>query len=419
MKIFCRGLVLSLILLAILVAIPAAAQDIELTETYTFEDGTSFQYPDAWTLDAKSSYVMLQGDHTQVFMVEAASFEDDGFTENASLQDALEAYFKSVFVGQIDFDADKAKEVEIGGREAMRYDYDDPSGDEALLIVIRFSDDTLGALDSVSLGGRLTEEDEVLAIAASLDRGESGGASGDVSATTDTTPCTASTGTADSVPVRVGPGTNRAPFVFLPVDQDFTVLGKAEASDGSLWWKLDKQEVAPKKSAAEAWVAQLDVEESGGCDAVVDVNAPPVIPIVAAPPTTGGGNSGGGGGGSNGQPAGAGESIPQAGSWTFSYPKTMPGSCTDIPTQNIQIDIPSETVSISSVSGSSLLLDGSRFNHVAPNTYQGSWINVFGDPVLFTLRVASPTLMGGEFIISFTQDNHQCSVTVNSTMTHN
>jgi hypothetical protein len=411
-----------LIVLAVLIvfaALPAAAQDVELTETFTLDDGTTFQYPGDWTLEnEKNSFLNVADDQTQLFIIDPVSLEDFGFSSDADLRDALTGYFEDIFAGQIKLDKKKLQDVEIGGREAVRYDYDDPAGDGALLIALRLSDGSIALIDSVSLDGELIEADVVLAIAETLDRtGEAGGADGN--ATVSTTPCTVTTDS-NKVAVRVGPGTNRATFVFLPSGMDFDVLGKAEI-DGHTWWKLDKQAVAPKKSAAEAWVSELDVDESGECDTVADVNAPPVIPI-SAPPA--GGNNGGGGGssgnsGGGGQPAGAGEALPQSGNWTITYPKTVPGSCTNIPTQNLDVDYAPESVSVSGANGSSLVLDGDVFPRIGANTYQGSYVTDEGDPVLLTLRVSSATYMTGEFIISFTQDGAQCSITVTSSITHN
>lgn len=402
-------------LLGLLTALPALAQEVELDETFTFDDGTTFQYPGDWTLEAEEdSYVTVYSDLTQIYIVEAASFEDAGFTADDNLEDAVEAYFDSIYEDELKFSARKLESIEIDGREAVRYDYDDTYGDSAIQIAVRFSDGSFGLVDAISLEGDLSEEDVVLAVAASFDRSGEAVDAGDATVSSDTTPCTVSTQSANVVTVHVGPGTNRATIVFLPDDEDFTVLGQAEADDGSLWWKLDREAVAPNKAAAEAWVAQLDVDADGGCAAVVDVNAPPVIPIVSAPPSSGGDTSGGGG-----QPAGSGEAIPQSGGWTFTYPKTAPGSCTNIPTQNLSIDIPSERANLSNANGSSLVLDGSTFSRISANTYQGSFINFEGDSVLLTLRVASATYMTGEFIVSFVQDGSQCSITVTAAVTHN
>src|SRR6185369_1292491 len=106
-----------------------------------------------------------------------------------------------------------------------------------------------------------------------------------------TVACTVSTSRDDTVHVRVGPGENRTSIVFLTAGSSFKVLGQAKAKDGSKWWKLDKSEVAPNKAANEVWVKQDDVKPKGDCDKVVDVNAPPVVPISNAPPSNNGSGS--------------------------------------------------------------------------------------------------------------------------------
>jgi hypothetical protein len=408
------GKIMFLLLVGLLVALPAAAQDVELSERFSFDDGATFEYPDDWDFEHRESdpFALLYSDDTQILILDSGLLED---MEDSDLENVVEAYFLIVYEGDLTFDEDDIEAVEIGGREAIRYPYEDTFGDGALLIAIRLSDGGIGVIDAVSLEGDLSEEDVVLAVAESLDRGGEGASTVVIA---DGTPCMVSTDVGNAVALRVGPGINRTSFAFLPASEDFEVLGAAEADDGSLWWKLDREEVAPTKSAAEAWVAQLDVDAEGGCDAVVDVNAPPLIPIVGGgQPAASGGSSGDSG--SGGQPAGAGEAIPQSGSWTITFPKSAPGSCVDVPTQNLQIDIPSDVVSLSGANGSSLVFDGDRYNRIGANTYQGSYVNIFGDSVLFTLRVASSTQMVGEFIWSFVQDGHQCSITVTSSITHN
>lgn len=112
-------------------------------------------------------------------------------------------------------------------------------------------------------------------------------------------PCTVSTSTANSVSVHVGPGNNRSSITWLPANRQIRVLGYASASDGSLWWKVDKSQVAPQSSANETWVAQSEVRTSGSCDlsAVGSVAPPPIVRIqpTAAPASpTPGPQSGGG-----------------------------------------------------------------------------------------------------------------------------
>ena len=118
--------------------------------------------------------------------------------------------------------------------------------------------------------------------------------------------CTVTAAAANSATVRVGPGENRTAITFLPADTAFTVLGVGEAADGSLWWKLDKAEVAPQSAAAELWVAQDDVTGSGDCAAVGAADAPPIIPITVQQPPASGGASGG-------QPASGGGPVASSG----------------------------------------------------------------------------------------------------------
>jgi hypothetical protein len=87
----------------------------------------------------------------------------------------------------------------------------------------------------------------------------------------------------DYVDLRVGPGTNRGAFTTMKTDVTYGVLGKKTVEDGSLWWRLD---IADTGGANELWVADADIETTGGCDQVADVDAPPIIPA-------GGGSSGG------------------------------------------------------------------------------------------------------------------------------
>jgi hypothetical protein len=84
------------------------------------------------------------------------------------------------------------------------------------------------------------------------------------------------------VDLRVGPGTNRGAFTSMKTDTTYGVLGKKTLEDGSLWRRLD---IADTGGANELWVADADVETTGGCDQVADVDAPPIIPA-------GGGTSG-------------------------------------------------------------------------------------------------------------------------------
>ncbi len=91
------------------------------------------------------------------------------------------------------------------------------------------------------------------------------------------TPCEITTPNGN-VEMRVGPGFNRGVRDYLPANHTYTVIGKATANDGSLWWQISVMGVP------EAWVLQTAVVPAGACDQVPDVNAPPII--IAPPPAT-------------------------------------------------------------------------------------------------------------------------------------
>jgi hypothetical protein len=93
-------------------------------------------------------------------------------------------------------------------------------------------------------------------------------------------PCTVITERAD-VPVRVGPGENRAVRLFLPAGEPIPVSGRASVDDTD-WWQLDLEGVE------QAWVSQADVEAAGECANVPAVEAPPVVAPAQAAPEPGG-----------------------------------------------------------------------------------------------------------------------------------
>lgn len=103
-------------------------------------------------------------------------------------------------------------------------------------------------------------------------------------------------GTIRPTSMRVGPGTNRGVNGSLPLDREFVVIAtNTPNSEGSIWWRLDKSEVAPRSSANELWVAATEVTTSGDCSTVPDQNAPPIIRAPQVPstdtrPTTGTGS---------------------------------------------------------------------------------------------------------------------------------
>jgi len=221
-------------------------------------------------------------------------------------------------------------------------------------------------------------------------------------------PCTVSTSVSKSIAVRVGPGKNRTSFAFLPENQQFDVLGQAEAKDGSQWWKLDKQIVAPKKSATEAWVAQADVQATGDCEPVIDVNAPPIIPITS--------------GANNNQTSSAVNVLPKPGKWTISYPSSMTGLCPNgQDSASMGLDWSPETWDLSISGDSSSINYATRtFSRVSTGVYAGiTQLNRLGSNVSarMTLYVRSATQIDVSLAFAYAAKNVACAFTVSAKMT--
>ncbi len=84
-------------------------------------------------------------------------------------------------------------------------------------------------------------------------------------------------GTIRPTEARVGPGTNRGVIGSITINGDTPVIGTNVTSNGSIWWRLDKSEVAPQSSANQIWVADSLVTTSGDCDEVGTTSAPPIV----------------------------------------------------------------------------------------------------------------------------------------------
>lgn len=392
-----------------LFSVPAAAQT-DLATSYSFEGGATFNYPDDWRLSDGNERVQVFSDATRVYVLDEAALSGIGVKATANEADALQIYFERYHSDRA-FKPAKVETLEINGRSTAQYDYSADDG-RARIIAFRFTNGALGLIEGMSLAGKLKEEEIVLAITASFD------SSGDANTAISTEPvdCSVSTRVADTVRVRVGPGENRASIIFLPSDEDFQVLGQASANDGSLWWKLDKEAVAPQKSANEVWVAQNDVRATGNCGAVVDVNAPPIIPISNVPPTTG--NSGGG---NTGVPPATGSGLPTTGLYSGSIGDGN-ASCADIPNVNFQPDNRQFTAFIQPSGSSFIYVDGSGpLVRTSGNTFSGTITYI--DPSdnrpfsrAMTLTVISSTQIVGTFTDTVEYDGRLCSATLPITM---
>ncbi len=383
--------------LLFLLSLPALAQD-DLTEKFTFESGAAFSFPQAWTLNKKSNPLTLTSDQTQLLVLDYAGLQGIGVDiESASQNDVLKAYFSHYYPDR-SFKENKIAPLEIGKRAGIQYDYSATDG-RARVMVIPFANGSAGIMEEISLAGKLREEATVQAMVESFDNSEK------ITGTTTTVAakvvdCTVSTTRDDTVQVRVGPGENRSSIIFLSAGSSFKVLGQAKAKDGSKWWKLDKTQVAPGKAANEVWVKQDDVNPTGDCDKVADVNAPPVVPISNAPPSN------------NGSGSTASGSPPSSGNWVISYSNGK-ASCFGTGTVDVSVNLSAQAISIS-VSGSTLHFGNTTLTNTGGNTYQGiGQITIDGQNVStnITVQVISPTQIVGSIVGTVNTGDTSCSVT--------
>jgi uncharacterized surface protein with fasciclin (FAS1) repeats len=228
-------------------------------------------------------------------------------------------------------------------------------------------------------------------------------------------PCIVRTDEADSVRVRVGPGTNRTAVTFLPEGEDLVVQGQTDI-DGDTWYRLNVEDAAPGRAINEAWVPAENLQTSGDCENIADADAPPVVPIINQPPPQTGGDDNGEGGAA---PDTTGLIRPASGTWSLTLVPTTNASCEG--TGNIQIptdEIFFQTSFRESVrpAGDSFIMTGTSFTFIGDNTHQAQ--ETFDD-LTGTLYVtfSSSTQASGRFITSFTtSDGVGCSATVGFTM---
>jgi len=396
---------------------PTLAQD-KLTEKYTFESGATFTYPKDWKLTKKSTPLLILSEQTRMFVLDYAALQAIGVdVKNDSQNDILKTYFSKAYPDR-SFKESKIEPLEVGKRKGIQYDYSSDDG-RARIMVIPFTNTSAGIVEEISLAGKLREEDTVLSLVESFDNSEKITGITSTTVASQSVNCTVSTTRDDVVHVRVGPGENRTAIVFLSAGSSYKVLGQAKAKDGSLWWKLDKAEVAPDKAANEVWVKQDDVKATGDCDKVTDVNAPPVVPIVNAPPAVP--PAGNDTGSSNPPPSGGDGNTPLSGTWTVNFGDGKE-SCTDISNFDFMPASRQDVFNVVAASSSLIYVDGGPLVRNG-NTFSGAYDLVDNEGATFNrkliLQVNSPTQMSGTLIDTATVEGHLCSATLPINMTKN
>ena len=390
----------SLILAAMLVA-PVLAQDT--SEAFTFASGTVFQPPVETDVEAVGDLqaTFAASDGPTVIVSDYALFQRAKIAASAALRDAMDWYVEHTTDREISVLPPMTADLTLDERDAVQMTYTDDQNHMGMLVAIRYSNGKFGLIDAYVPRGQQSKLRSIFDLAQSLD-----------SASVEAVDCRISVDSERTAQLRVGPGTNRTAFAFLPAKKDYVPLGQIEADDGSIWFQLDRELAAPQSAAAEAWVAAEAVQTEGNCLALGLSDAPPIVPISnAAPPPA---NNDGGGQSSGNAVA------PSPGTWTITFSNQGRGSCLDDAsfTFNFSADWGPQVVNLS-FSGSAVVLDGQRLSQVSPGLYRGNFTLSNGNSLQFFLRPVSATYFTGEGMLTGVVEGHTCSNTVPLTATRN
>jgi len=92
----------------------------------------------------------------------------------------------------------------------------------------------------------------------------------------------------DRVVMRLGPAAYRAGYAYLPPNQDFTVIQQVTDAGGTVWYEIDKSQIAGTGAVESLWVSADVVQVSGDCAGVpVGTPPPPVTYQRPTPPPPG------------------------------------------------------------------------------------------------------------------------------------
>ncbi|MBZ0320255.1 MAG: hypothetical protein K8L91_27835 [Anaerolineae bacterium] len=256
--------------------IVVSAQDD--SQTHRFEaSGATVTFDNSWTLVSSDdeSATLIHGLiqvtlYDPLYVSSEVQLDDSG-----TLEDVLKEMRTALGTdSHTRFDATRLVEEVIPkvNRVIVTYLYTpDDDGMTGIFIALSFDDGSYGFADALMPLDNVDDDREtVLELIGTFNIAS-------------TEPCTVSTSQSNTVQLRVGPGTNRGVFTFLPANRLFKVLGQT-VIDGKIWWKLDKNEVLPQGAAGELWVAAEDVTATPSCESVTPMLAPP--PTIPPRPTS-------------------------------------------------------------------------------------------------------------------------------------
>jgi hypothetical protein len=305
-----RLFTLVFIFLMVIITVLNAAAQSQLSETYISQDGTFIvRYPEGWTLDEYdggyfyiSAYDLTDSEGNAIFVDMSFVLPDLLATDFPDLSPD-----ESILEAMMDiYGGTEVETFSLRNRRAVRITFSQDEEYTDMMYLFELSDGrTVGVY--VYVGGDFQEvEQTIVDILASFDYAPPGAAgtrrtlaptrtapfpTGTLvfssnstlpppppfaTATVTPTPafpsptvvfgqggssevCSVSVSQPRSATVRSGPSAIRPAVLFLPENRSFTVTGSSTAADGTVWYRLDKQEVAPDKSAKELWVSAAQV----------------------------------------------------------------------------------------------------------------------------------------------------------------
>jgi hypothetical protein len=237
-------------------------------------------------------------------------------------------------------------------------------------------------------------------------------------------PCLVHVEQGNTVPVRIGPGMNRAIMLYMPANIEVRANGHfVDPVDASEWFRILKSQIAPDVAAEELWIARTDVVEQGGCDTLTQIDARTVIP--PAPPITAVRTTGGRASGGGSTPSVAADPnaqvgiVPLGGNWTFVYDSTAYQSCeggdtTRMNTVEVLVGLNLRVTAGMDVApdGRSLQFYGTTYTLQSGGVYLATAVYDAGSNAQTRLRPVSTAAMSGEFVINVFGDNYRCSITI-------
>ncbi len=396
------------VIVGLLLALPAAAQDEPRTE-HLLEGGYRITVPQSWTMGRNQQGgfpgYFFAGEALMLYALGPLELPQEvDIDADASAETVLQEMANTLAGEEVETEGMEFTENDDGSQSAVwSYSSVDEAGDpiDGTLYVLKLASGEFAALLFYGEPGVTTEQADLAAeIAASFAGAEN----------VDPAPpaeCRVSTSEANSVQVRVGPGTHRSVYAFMPAGEEFLVTGTATADDGSQWYRLVVLEVAPAKAANEAWVAQAEVDESGDCGAVDESIAPPIVPLAgqegSVPPAP----------------------QPDSGNWTLMYGSTAIAFCgANAPIRVLSSELLPGNRVITAVAvaddGASLDIGGAVFTRVADGVYIGTYsLNDDLADARARLTVISPTQIAARFALDVETEGERCSVNLDGVLTRN